>query len=892
MRRKTAVPFVILAMVGLGALQAQPRRVSSMISNDRLVRVENATSPRVAQARDLGAAPSDFVMDGVTLHFQPSTTQQADLEQLLRDQQDPASANYHRWLTPEQYADRFGLSADDLRAVTDWLRAQGFTVSQAGRGRSWVAFRGTAASVERVFRTAVHQYSWNGRTHYANATDPQVPEVLRDIVAAIDGLNDFVPEPDSVLVTEANTSSGGHSLAPDDIATIYGLQPLYKAGIDGTGQSIVVVGQSAIDLADLRAYRAKYNLPALDPQVILNPNSSDPGTTSSLGEGNLDLDAVSAVARNAKIVYVYGRSAFSALSYAVDQKLAPVVTASYSFGCESYVGPSSAISWRLVAMQANAQGMTWVNSSGDAGAAGCDTNSSLIAQNGLGARFPASIPEVTGVGGTQFADSGGTWWASTNDSNGASALSYVPETVWNTSVAYSNILGGGGGRSILYTKPSWQSAPGVPDDGARGVPDISFAASGHTPYNVISGGKSVLYYGTSASAPAFAGMLVLLNQKLVASGALATAGLGNVNPALYQVARNAPSVFHDINTGSNAVPCAAGSPDCVGGVVGYAAGAGYDLATGLGSANFSQMADAWPTTAPTESDVLFNISANPVYKLATPTAAGNSWTFTLTASEQAGVATKMTDFHIAGVSYASDIARLFGSTDIPAHGYRSASMGSKSLNVPVDQTFEIRGVDASGKTWTRTLTAKFTGFPPTPVIGGVAHGASFTQAFAPGMVLSVFGTDLTAGKSQAAAVVPLTTFMGETTATVNGVSAPFYYVSPGQINLQIPYETATGNARLVINNGYQSGTFSFNVAATAPGIFVGGDNFTVPYATGGRGATLILFITGEGAVTPSIATGGTPSSSPYPKPKASYSMSIGGVDARSSSSACLRDWLA
>jgi uncharacterized protein (TIGR03437 family) len=817
-------------------------------------------------------------MEGVTIHFKLSNAQQAELEQLLQRQQDPASAEYRKWLTPEAYADRFGLSPLDMQRVSDWLASEGFNVKLRARGRSFISFYGAAGDVARTFRTRIHRYSLNGRLHYANTVAPAIPAELEDVIESIEGLDDFVSEPGTI---EATSASGGHTLAPDDIAVIYGIRSLYNdRQIDGTGQKIVVVGQSAIDLADVRTYRSKYNLPPNDPDVVLYPTSSDPGVTSAFAEANLDLDVAGAVARNAKVIYVYGRNAFSALMYAVDQNLAPVVSASFSMGCEAQA-LGSASTLRSAAMRANAQGITWVNAAGDAGAAGCDTNGSLIAQNGLAVRFPSAIPEVTAVGGTQFMDSGTGWWNATNDANGSSALAYIPESAWNESALNVRIPAGGGGRSAFYPKPAWQTGAGVPDDGARDVPDISFASAGHTGYNVVSGGKPSVYFGTSGATPVFAGMLVLLNQYLVNNNAIPAPGLGNINPVLYRLAQSNPAVFHDVTSGSNAVPCAAGSPDCADGVFGYSTGIGYDLATGLGSVDISALANAWPTQAPTESLISLGISSNPVYQLASPTAEGNNWLYTLSISEQNGVATLLTGLTIDGFDYTSQISAFFGANAILPRGVLTATIGTKTLNPPVTRTFTVTGRDANGRTWTQNLSVPFLGVAPAPVIGGVSNGASFNQAFAPGMVLSVFGSNMSTKQPQAAAAVPLTFYMGGTTVSVNGVAAPVYYVSPGQINLQIPYETAPGDARITINNGLASNSFTFLVAEAAPGIFVDSNGATVPFSGGQRGGTYVLYITGEGQVTPSLATGDSPPlSGPFPSPRLPLTMTIGGVDTK------------
>src|SRR6185369_2057348 len=251
----------------------------------------------------------------------------------------------------------------------------------------------------------------------------------------------------------------------------------------------------------------------------------------------------------------------------------------------------SANFYRSLAQEANAKGITWLAAAGDSGAADCDVADK--ATTGLSVDLPGAIPEVTSVGGTEFNEGSGSYYNSSNGANGGSAKSYIPERVWNDSVDDGAVIGGGGGKSQYFKKPSWQTGPGVPNDGARDVPDISFSASAdHVGYLVMSKGSMTAVGGTSASAPVFAGMVTLINQAQVSKGL--TAGLGNINPMLYSLAQSAPGAFHDTTVGDNKVPCEIGSPDCVGGTTtGYSAGPGYDLASGLGSVDLTNLVAAW-----------------------------------------------------------------------------------------------------------------------------------------------------------------------------------------------------------------------------------------------------------------------------------------------------------
>lgn len=287
------------------SVMAQLNRISGTIDKNQAIILRGHVPEKARPEADRGAVDADFYIDGLALHFKPSSAQQAALEQLLREQQDPASPSYRRWLTPEQYADRFGLSGEDLGKVARWLESEGFSIGHAARGRSWIVFSGTNRNIQSAFQTTIHHFDSGGRMHFANSSDPAIPLALQDVVSSIGGLDDFIPESEAVAVPYATSVTGTHGLAPDDIATIYNIKKLYQSGIDGTGQTLAIVGQSEIDLNDIRIFRAQYNLPDNDPVVIQVPNTTSPGVTSSRSEADLDLQWAGAVARNARIVYVY-----------------------------------------------------------------------------------------------------------------------------------------------------------------------------------------------------------------------------------------------------------------------------------------------------------------------------------------------------------------------------------------------------------------------------------------------------------------------------------------------------------------------------------------------------------------------------------------------------------
>ena len=308
----------------------------------------------------------------------------------------------------------------------------------------------------------------------------------------------------------------------------------------------------------------------------------------------------------------------NAMTGAVDNAVAPIISSSYGL-CESLNTVATLNTLNQLFQEANVKGITVVGSGGDAGATDCDETG--LASEGLNVDFPASSPFVTAAGGTMFTadvNTPGTYWSSSNGTGGGSALTYIPEQPWNETTPTGGLTpggAGGGGASAFFAKPAWQlvnttGMGNTPNDDSRDVPDIAFnAASNHDGYIVCSQGSCVngflsssgtlnVFGGTSFVAPSFAGIVAVVEQKL---GGKANVGIGNINPILYGLA-NGPtysSVFHDITTGNNSVPCSQGTPNCPnGGSIGYNAGIGYDQASGLGSIDVTNLVNSWASAIP------------------------------------------------------------------------------------------------------------------------------------------------------------------------------------------------------------------------------------------------------------------------------------------------------
>ncbi|MBV9340739.1 MAG: peptidase S53, partial [Acidobacteria bacterium] len=329
-------------------------RILQPVDPSAVVSIPGTAHPLVRPNYDRGRTNPGRVITRASLVFRLSAAQQADLDRLLEDQQDPSSSRYRKWIRPEEYAERYGVSASDLAKITAWLVSQGLTVEGVSESRTELFFSGTVAQVERAFQTEIHNLSVRGEQHFANANDISVPAAFASLVLGIRKLDDFSPRPRLRPASPHFTSSlsGNHFLTPGDFATIYDLVPLYNQGLDGTGEKIAVMGQTAITLTDVRAFRSASGLPANDPTPQLAPNTgTSQSCTADLDEANLDIEWSGGVAKNASIVYVYAgvgtngsctsrtSNVFDALQYAINANIAPVISISYG-NCEANIGAS------------------------------------------------------------------------------------------------------------------------------------------------------------------------------------------------------------------------------------------------------------------------------------------------------------------------------------------------------------------------------------------------------------------------------------------------------------------------------------------------------------------------------------------------------------------------
>jgi subtilase family serine protease len=731
-----AVASAAAGTVTPAALPGPRARVTQAVDEKQLFRLQGNVNPMARAKFDQGAVDDAMPATRALVLLQRSQEQEAALAQLLEDQQNKASANYHAWLTPEQFGAQFGPADSDVQAVTQWLTTHGFQNIKVAPGKTAIEFSGNVGQMREAFHTDIHRFMVRGQARNANVSDPQIPAALAPVVRGVVGLTNFRPRAHlHQLGTFRKTKATGQikplfsfspnggcpplpscvAVGPGDFAKIYSVPAMVNGQPAGQGVTIAVVGDSNINPEDFTDYRTLFGLPlsvsgfATTSPLVVMINGPDPGINGDEIEADLDTQVSGAVAPNAQILLVVTEQPDSGVGaagvdlsvlYVINNNLAPVV--SKSFGeCEAFEGNAGNALQNALWQQAAAQGITGMVSAGDNGSAACDpaSNDLDVAVFGQAVSGDASTPFNTAVGGTDFNQNAGNFSTFWNTTSGTltSALGYIPEMTWNESCAKGGVnacttaiieqhsaglqsagpdlvAGAGGVSSCInstqdaagninclngYAKPSWQFGLGVPQDQSRDIPDVSlFASNGVTgsfyiicnqDSNQGSGSSTTScdlnspfldfqgVGGTSASSPAFAGIMALVNQQTGQRQ-------GNANPVLYLLAAGpnatctsaaSPAntcIFYDIPPGSNnSVACQGQTFGCsnqtdastfgilidvqVDGVTpttpitpSFSTTANYDLATGLGSVNVTNLLKNWAsvTLRPTTTTFVLN----------------------------------------------------------------------------------------------------------------------------------------------------------------------------------------------------------------------------------------------------------------------------------------------
>ena len=682
-------------LAGSETIAAAAPVVSAAVSDAVTVAISGERSPLLASAHDDGAVDDALVLTHAQVVLKRSAAQQAAFDRLVDDQLDRNAPKYHKWLSPADLRS-YGPDAADVAKVTAWLQSHGLTVNGVSPSGMMIDVSGSAGGLKAAFHADIHNVTLpNGEAHIASMTDIAVPAALAPVLRGAT-LSNFFPKPNARPVSPNFTFKFGnllqYAVTPPDFATIYNLNPLFSGSnlyggrVAGAGVRVAVVEQTLIQRKDWNRFRSAFGLAnAAGKLIFSNPGDcTNPGFTGDEAEAAIDAEYASSSAPDADIVEA--ACAGGSLGFGVETALqnlvedgtdAAVLSISYG-GAEQDDGLTFLAGWENLVEEGAAEGLSIFVSSGDSGSAAAEENR----KQGLGVNGLSTTPYNTAVGGTDFLDTSlgqnATYWSRTNTAAHGSALSYVPETPWNNGCASSVIyhylgfgdaitscnsftvshgqevyatrnklafeqqnIGGTGGQSVIFAKPGWQSAPGVPNDGVRDQPDVSlFAANGSWDHFYVicmsdanEGGSPCdygvpndvignAYGGTSVSAPAFAGILALVVQSY------GGARQGNAAPRLYQIATaqfgfpqlvsqcnsslgnkiGTACVFNDVTTGNNASSCIAGSIDCftdslstqgVGtmrasstysnSIDAFPATAGYDLATGLGSVNVTNL---------------------------------------------------------------------------------------------------------------------------------------------------------------------------------------------------------------------------------------------------------------------------------------------------------------
>jgi hypothetical protein len=622
-----AFSLILLVTNSSAYAQSLPNLSSSQIAgsidDSNLQRLHGNPSPHLRGGIDRGRVPDSLPLDHILLMFRRTAAREQELDRFIGQQYDPRSANFHKWLTPEQFGDLFGPSSADVGKVTQWLIQHGFTINRVPAGALFVDFSGDAGKIAQTFHTEIHRYRINGEDHYANTGDPFIPIALSPVVSGFRALNNFHPhsqvrelgiahfDPEAGQWSRANgvgahlTQAPGtvplYIAGPQDFATIYGINQVWKQHtgsssstplVIGTGQTIGVVGESDLQSADIQSFRDQFGVTALGPNGSVqmeNPPSSvcaAPDPADNEPESYLDAEWAGATAPDATVDFVAcgrqgvtsGADLAAAYIIADPAHVQKISVLSTSYGdCEAQ--PQSEANQFYVALwqQAAVEGITVVVAAGDTGGDGCQSVDTY-ATDGLTVVNEASTPYNIAAGGTDFSDvfsgTASTYWSATNSANFQSALSYIPEMAWNESCASPLVLAtfgqnfnssfgpngfctyasqqpidpntgfspyffpfaGSGGLSTVSARPAWQTGvAGLPAQGGRAVPDISMFASGGytwsqtlilcdsglanmpagTACDFTNASDIFANYGggTSFVAPAFAGIMALIDQK-------------------------------------------------------------------------------------------------------------------------------------------------------------------------------------------------------------------------------------------------------------------------------------------------------------------------------------------------------------------------------------------
>jgi subtilase family serine protease len=434
-------------------------RIHTPVDDSVRISLPGNLRPEAIPANDLGPVDDSFPMEHIQLLLSRSARQQQELEDYLEGLNRKDSADFHRWLTPEEFGSLFGVAGADIAAVTEWLLSHGLHVNAVYPNRMVLDIGGTAGQIRSAFLTEIHAYELGGRRYIANDRNPQIPAALAPAVAGPVSLHNFEPRPEFISHTGFSVDGSkteDYPVTPPDLAVIYNLAPAFKAGYTGKGQTIVVVEDSnPYSTADWNTFRSTFGLSTYSTGslTVTHPapskganNCLNPGAIPGLDvEPIVDSEYASAAAPGATIEVASCASTFTtfgaliALQNIINASSTPPAIVSMSFGeCEALNGATANAAYAAAYEQAAAEGVSVFVAAGDSGGAACD-DGLPEALHGTGVNAFASTPYNVAVGGTDFSDSydntNSTYWGISLSPADAAAKSYVPEIPWNDSCA-------------------------------------------------------------------------------------------------------------------------------------------------------------------------------------------------------------------------------------------------------------------------------------------------------------------------------------------------------------------------------------------------------------------------------------------------------------------------
>jgi subtilase family serine protease len=545
-------------------------------------KILNGNHSAEAAAR-LAAAPAIAPDRTLRMSITMPLRNRAELDQLLRDLQDPNSPQYHRWLTPSEFQARFGSTQADVAKVAGWLKSNGFQIDSASAARRTIAFHGQAGTTERAFGVKIA--AGPGGAIFANLSDPSVPSDIAPLISHVGGLSNTIHsiptsriKPGDLAPVPAYKLGKVRAFGPLDTYLFYDEKVLFDQGVDGTGTDcMAIVADSDFDQQSVDAFDNQFGLPPINLSKI-NVDGTSPGVNSDEVEALLDVQYAHTAASGAPIrVYIGNDSSptvsangalYDAAAAAVNDDACGSINISFAF-----CGLSASDYMNILdplAARAAAQGQTVTVATGDWGAAGITLNNTMTAciiSKTRGVSEIAADPNVLAVGGTQFKPK--------YDRSGQDVGSRR-EKAWND---HKPKRGGatGGGVSGVFSQPAYQQSV-EPTMTMRTIPDVSLGASPRHPgyFFGYRGGIACCIGGTSVGAPYWSGISHLVQQETGNRP-------GPLNSALYSLAPGGvTSGIRDARGGNNSFNR----------VKGYKATTGYDLATGWGTPDIGVLVPA------------------------------------------------------------------------------------------------------------------------------------------------------------------------------------------------------------------------------------------------------------------------------------------------------------